>query len=226
MTRLGKVLAGLALAVPFVVAPARAGDRDASAIEGDYVEARTSDIYTGPCFANSEMNLAGKEAILAWHVRRGSWEGVALDGLGVVAVVRASATLGDPYANQLPAHSVLVVDETARPEQSAALIALAREMGGALLEDVVRVERAPVEVALGSAGYASVRAGDHAFLRTRAINHGDHLCGNEEVYYPPLVDLSSSVPAVALEHTWAGEGLGSTWKSPDKRSAFVGTFSR
>ena len=77
----------------------------AASIEGDYLEARTADVYTGPCFANGEVNLAGKDAVLAWHVRRGSWNGTPLDGLGVVAVVRASATLGDPHVSPLPARA-------------------------------------------------------------------------------------------------------------------------
>ena len=52
----------------------------AAAISGDYLEARTSDVYTGPCFANGEVNLAGREAVVAWRVREGSWQGVAVDG--------------------------------------------------------------------------------------------------------------------------------------------------
>jgi len=29
-------------------------------ITGDYLEVRSGDIYTGPCFANAEMGLTGK----------------------------------------------------------------------------------------------------------------------------------------------------------------------
>ena len=54
----------------------------AAEITGEYLEARTCDVYTGPCFANAEMELAGKEALLAWKVDQGSWKGVSLDGLG------------------------------------------------------------------------------------------------------------------------------------------------
>ena len=32
------------------------------------------------------------------------------------------------------------------------------------------------------------------------------------------------MPAYALEHEFDGKGLGTTWSSPDKRSAFVGSF--
>jgi len=43
-----------------------------AAIQGDYVEVRSADVYTGPCFANAEVGLTGDQAILAWHVKRGA----------------------------------------------------------------------------------------------------------------------------------------------------------
>jgi len=52
-------------------------------VRGDYIETRSADVYTGQCFANGEVNLVGDEAILAWHVQSGSWDGVPLDGLTV-----------------------------------------------------------------------------------------------------------------------------------------------
>src|SRR5437588_11971505 len=104
-------VAGLFLAVVLAVVPARA------AIHGNYVEVRSADVYTGPCFANAEVGLEGKQAILAWRVSQGSWKGVSLDGLSVVAVVQANATLGDPYHDPYPARSVLIVDEHATSEQ-------------------------------------------------------------------------------------------------------------
>jgi hypothetical protein len=196
------------------------------ALVGTYLEARTADIYTGPCFANSEMNLAGKEATLAWTVERGSFDGVALDGLSVVAVLHASSTLGDPYGDGKTPRSVMVVDADANEAQRAALLALAHEQAGDLLDDVVAIEILPVEMRVADHGSATLQAGDIASLSTRSLHDGDHLCGNEEVFYPPLVDLEHAHPAVTLEHEWRGSGLGRTWKSPHKRSAFVGSFSR
>src|SRR5579871_6793855 len=78
----------------------------AAQISGDYIETRSADVYTGQCFANGEVNLVGNEAILGWHVQQGSWNGVSLKGLSVVAAVRASGTLGDPYENPYPATAV------------------------------------------------------------------------------------------------------------------------
>ena len=69
----------------------------AQEIRGDYLETRSADVYTGQCFANGEVNLVGNEAILAWHVRTGSWDGIPLHGLTVASAVRATGTGGDPY---------------------------------------------------------------------------------------------------------------------------------
>ena len=80
-------------------------------ITGDYIETRSADVYTGQCFANGEVGLVGDEAILGWRVQQGEWNGVRLDGLSVVGVVKANATLGDPYGNPYPAKSVLIVDD-------------------------------------------------------------------------------------------------------------------
>ena len=64
-----------------------------------------------PAFPNSEVGLMGDQAILAWRISRGSWNGVKLDGLSVVGVAKASATIGDEYSNPYPAKAVLIFDE-------------------------------------------------------------------------------------------------------------------
>ena len=42
------------------------------------------------------MNTAGQEAIVAWHIGEGKWDGVSLDGLTIVGAIKAQATLGIP----------------------------------------------------------------------------------------------------------------------------------
>lgn len=213
-----------ALALLLLAASARAV-RSAQ-IEGDYLEVRTADVYTGPCFANAEVNLAGKDAVLAWHVTKGSWNGTRLDGLTVVAVVRASATLGDPHADPLPAKALVLVDERGTARQRAALADLARGLGGDLTKDTIRVQSSPIEVAFVAPGVATLVAGTTVEVRTRALAHCDVHCGNEDVYYPPLTSVEDAVPAVSVIQAFRGEGLGATWSATDKRSAFVATFSR
>jgi hypothetical protein len=196
-------------------------------IRGDYLETRSADIYTGSCFANGEVNLVGNEAILAWHVESGTWNGVPLDGLTVAAAVRARATLGDPYANPYPAQAVLIVDEQANDRQRAALTAFTQHMAGELLQNIVQVIYAPTEFAVNHEkhGAAMLRAGPFATVHTRSLNEGDHLCGNEATFYPPLTETTHAMPAVAITDSYRGPGLGTDWELHGKRSAFVGTFA-
>jgi len=200
----------------------------AQQIRGDYIETRSADVYTGQCFANGEVNLVGDEAIVAWHVQSGSWDGIALDGLTVAAAVKARATLGDPYANPFPARAVLLVDDEASPQQSAALVTFAQQMAGPLLGNVEQVISVPMELAKSPEhhGAAMLRAGRFAMIQTRPINSGDHLCGNEVTFYPPLTQVTHSMAAVAMTDLYRGPGLGVDWESHGKRSAFVGTFER
>ncbi|MEW6208535.1 MAG: DUF1326 domain-containing protein [Acidobacteriota bacterium] len=213
-----------------VVMLALAATASAQQISGDYIETRSADIYTGPCVANGEVNLVGDQAILAWRVSRGQWNGVALDGLSVVGVVKAGATLGDQYSDPYPAKSVLILDARASSEQQKALLGFAREMGGRLFENIIRVEVAPIKVEISHAGEhysnALVRAGEIASIETRAITPKDHMCGNEETFYPPLVSTHHAMPAVAETDEFQGRGLGVVWTIHGKRSAFVGSFSR
>jgi hypothetical protein len=214
--------AAMLVAMPMI---ARAGN-NASAISGDYAEFRNADVYTGPCFANSEMNLAGDDAVLAWHVRDGAWSGVALSDLSVVAVVRASGTLGDPYTSPLPAKTVFVVDSRANDAQRAALVQFAQAQASGLLNDVVAVESQPISFTIAQHGYTTVEAGDLVRLATRTLRSSDTICHNEEVYYPPLAGhLEHSMPVVAADSSFRGNNLGVTWNDSGRRSSFVGTFA-
>jgi len=195
-------------------------------IAGDYVETRSADVYTGQCFANGEVGLTGDQAILAWHIRSGDWNGVKLDGFNVVAVIKASATLGDPYADPFPAKSVLILDQQADAAKRAALASFARHMAGKLLDNVIKVETAPIDMQVlhEHHGRARLRAGSFVKVQTRAIGDNDHLCGNETTFYPPLTEVVHAMPAVAMTDQYQGDGLGTSWSLHDKRSAFVGTF--
>jgi Protein of unknown function (DUF1326) len=199
-----------------------------AAIQGDYVEVRSADIYTGPCFANSQVDLEGKQAILGWKINHGTWKGVSLDGLGVVAVVKAHATLGDPYRDPYPAKSVLIVDERASSAQRRALEEFARAQAGRLLAHVVLVEAAPIHMTVGQGnehGSVDLTAGHLAQVKTRSLCRADDICGNEEIYYPPLTRLSHSMPAYAEVDSFQGKGLGVIWDRLGARSAFVGSFT-
>src|SRR4051812_2742906 len=111
------------LAAVMVLAPAGAAE-----ITGKYVEARNCDVWTGPCFANADMNLSGKHGMMAWKVEKGTVGDVRLDGLGVVAVVATSDTLG--LDQTAPGKAVLILDSKADEAQRKALIQFAKAQGG------------------------------------------------------------------------------------------------
>src|SRR5579863_10260973 len=179
-------------------------------ISGNYVEARTADVYTGPCFANSEVGLVGNLAVFGWKVTKGSWQGVDLDGMAVVGVVKAHHTLGDVYETAYPVKAVMIVDSRANPEQRLALQSFAKHMAGDLLQDVVRVDYEPVDLTFANDDIHSMKAtltaGNLAKISTRAINEGDHICRNEEVWYRPLTKVDHAMPAFALANTFQGKG--------------------
>src|SRR5271154_906125 len=102
--------------IVFAALPAAAGTNH---IKGDYVEARTADVYTGPCFSNAEVFITGHQAVMAWKVTEGSWRGVELDGLTVAAAVVGTTTFSEDDAKA--ARSVLLVDKKATPAQRKAL---------------------------------------------------------------------------------------------------------
>ena len=212
------ILAALALCVS--LAPAQA-----AGITGLYVEARTCDVWTGPCFANADFNLSGKNAVMAWRVDKGSFDNVVLDGLGVVAVVSAQNTLGLEQSG--PARVVLIVDNRASSAQKQALISLAKKQGGKLLANVVGVHSAPIKLDMCECkenSCAELVAGD-ARIKTRCLdaNH-DKVCGNESAFYPPLAAGVNVRPAAAVEHVFRGTGLRETWSDFGRRGAYVGSF--
>ncbi|MCH7908328.1 MAG: DUF1326 domain-containing protein [Candidatus Hydrogenedentes bacterium] len=221
----------LILSLLCVVSTAWAGTPNAQAptIEGNYVEVRSCDVYTGYCFVNAELGLTGEEAILTWDITKGSWDNVDLSGLQVIAVIRASATLGDRDHDALPAKSVVILDRDASDRQREALLSFVREMAGPLVNDIVRVDTLDIDVAMDSCTEevcATVKAGDTVNIVTRCIDSGDKVCGNEEAYFAPLTDVQNARVHFTERDRFAGKGLGVTWDGSGRRSAYLATFSR
>src|SRR5438128_7001237 len=120
---------------------ATAGVSAAPAVTGDYVEARSCNVYAGPCHFGSEYTTAGREAVMAWRVSHGAFAGQTLDGLSAVAVVVADDNLA---MADVPRRTVFYVDQRATSAQREALVALLRTKTGADFGKVVAVRSAPV----------------------------------------------------------------------------------
>lgn len=214
----------------------------AGTIRGEYLEARTADIYTGPCFSNAEIFNTGHQALVAWKVTEGQWNGVDLSGLSVAAAIRGTTTFSEDRPEQ--AQSVLIVDRQASPDQRAALIDMAKTLGGKRLSHVVKVLDSTIALTVESHELQADRESkahdsDHAMPRTplayfwvpglaevatRSLEHTDHVCGNESVTYPPLSRGVEALPAYTLGNRFQAKGLGTTWNDPNCRSSFVGSF--
>lgn len=206
-----------------------AGTTQKHTIHGTYIESRTCDVYTAACFANAEVGLNGKEAILAWNIEAGKHNGVALDGLKVSAVVRANATLGDKSANPFPAKAIVYVDESATAEQRAALVSFAKEMGEGLVSDVIRVEAAPIAMnvdACGGETCATLKVSDIAAIEARCLHSDDKKCGNDEPFYTPLTKISMAMPHFTTYEKFSDAGLGINWSDAGRRGTYVGHFAK
>ena len=195
-------------------------------VRGQYVEARTCDVFTGTCFANADTGIIGKHAVLAWKVESGTVNGTKLDGLGVVAVLAADETLG--LKQRTVGRAVVIVDEKATKEQRAALVAFVQAQTGKLSGDVVAVRPAKIDLTIcdcDGEGCATLKAGD-AKIATRCLEAAhDKACGNDMTQYPPLAKGVSAKAAMATEHSFKGKELNETWSDGGRRGAFVGSFA-
>ena len=198
-------------------------------IRGDYVEARTADVFTGPCFSNAEIFIYGNRAVMAWKVTEGSWNGVDLRGLCVAAAVNGTTTFSEDKPEM--AKAVLIVDSKADARQRDALIAMAKELGGQRLCQVTAITTARMSLKLEDhpespdsheqhsthgmphSARASFWAAGVAKIVTRPLDERDHACGNEVIAYPPLsrsVELSRPTPSATSSRAMGSSPAGKT----------------
>jgi len=207
-----------------------AGTASAAKITGEYLEARTCDVYTGPCFANAEMDQSGKEALMAWKIEKGAWNDVKLNGLTVALVLSAEGTLG--YDGVFPMRagkikSVILVDRKADSQQQAALVAFVKDTAKEIVGDVKRVRRMSMSLKNNHLdGKGVFTAGKLAKIETRKLKDSDCVCTNEIIYYQPLTKVKNSSPAYLKTLSFQGDGLNNKWTTHNIRSAFLATFRR
>ncbi len=203
--------------------PARASTRPA--ISGEYVEARTAEVFAGGCIMASEAETTGRQAIMAWHIDAGVLDGVRLDGLTVVAAVVGDRNLGIRDVGGVPPstiRAVLVVDDRATPGQRRALVALARRQAPRLIRDIVAIEAAPIR--FDDAGHViRVSAGPTEVAVAKHVEH-DPSCGAMQ-WFRPFVALQDGAMGLTEQQVFSGDALGVKWSDPGKRSAFWGRFS-
>jgi hypothetical protein len=199
----------------------------ANPIRGKYVEARTCQVYTGPCFANGEVGSAGKNAVLTWMIQRGSFAGIDLSGHSAAVIVKASHTLGfNGFRDAESIRAIVIVDSSADAREEAALKSFVLAQTGISEDDVADLQRAEIDMQFDvSQLTAKVEVGNLARLNIRKARKGDCICSNESAYYPPLTKLLGSVPGVTIEGEVSARRLGTRWSIPDSRTAYLGLFN-
>ncbi len=192
-------------------------------VTGQYVEARTAEIFTGGCIMGSEAETMGKQAVLAWKVDRGTVNGVSVDGLSVVAALVGDKNLGlhEIGGDRAVVRSVVYVDERANPAQRIALVALAHDLTKSI-GTIVSVMPAPITFA--DAGQEIHVATSNVALDVNKVMTHDPTCGAMQ-WFHPLASVDQASMGVADQHSFSGSTLGTKWSDPNKRSAFFGTFS-
>ena len=212
--------------VSLAVAPLLAGGRGAGtdAATGVYVEARTAEVFTGGCIMNSEAETMGKEAVLAWRVDRGSFNGISLDGLAVVAALAGDRNLGmTEMGGERPSvKSAVFVDARANRAQQLALVAMANDLSHGIVGTIVQVTPAPIAFADHGSEIA-VAAPQVALEVNKHMTH-DPTCGAQQ-WFHPLASVEGATIGVADQNLFTGSALGTKWSDPNKRSAFFGNFS-
>jgi hypothetical protein len=217
----GKILAGLAILA--ISAGTVLADGDRKSIRGEYVEARTCAVWIGSCFANGEVNLMGKNAIVGWSVTEGSWDGVALDGLKIVAVLNAEGTLHTKYEGKV--NSIAFVDKNATDAQAAALLAMAKALAPDHLSDIRKIERKAITSSRKGIE-ATLTVEKELQLKTKAICVCDQASCNAYLFYPAFSASTQVESAKTVTHSFEGDALGVRWSDPERQGAMVGTFAR
>src|SRR5947209_7547864 len=193
----------------------------APAVTGDYVEARSCNVYAGPCHYGSEYTTAGREAVMAWRVGHGASAGQTLDGLSAVAVVVADDNLAVADA---PRRTVFYVDERATSAQREALVALLRAKTGADFGKVVAIRTAPIAFEEASDG---VRVDVRKIARLDATKMPDAACCRwpGQRWYDPLARAQDVHVGNAAVNEYDDTLLNTRWTQNGANSVLFGRFS-
>lgn len=189
-------------------------------LRGDYVEVRTASVFAGACHYNGEVVTTGRDAMMAWNVTSGKWNGVELTGVRAMAIVTSDANLSDDQAAR---SSELIIDAQASDDQSKAMIAALKAKYAAALGDVVTVRSVPISFERKGRSYA-VKA-DDATIDVEAIPN-DLCCKMPNlVWYAPLVGLENRKVGYTVRAGYSGKAIGTPWSRSGENSAFYGSFS-
>ena len=211
------ILAAMFAAVSALVFSSRA---ESISLRGDYVEVRTASVFAGACHYNGEVVTTGRDALMAWNVTSGKWQGVDLTGVRVLAIVSSEANLGEANAAR---QSEIIIDSSASRTQALAMTNALKEKYGASLGNIVEVRTAPIAFERKGRTYAVVT--NEAAINVEAMPN-DLCCKMPNlVWYTPLVGLENRKVGYTSKALYSGKVVGQPWSSSGENCAFYGNFS-
>ena len=189
-------------------------------VRGEYVEVRTASVFAGACHYNGEIVTTGRDAMMAWNVTSGKWQGVDLTGVRAMAIVNSASNLAEPNAAR---QSEVIIDTSASPEQSQAMLSALKEKYASSLGKIVEVRNAAITFQHKDRTY-SVKA-DDATIDVEAMPN-DLCCKMPNlVWYKPLVGLENRKVGYTSNATYGGRKVSEPWSRSGENSAFYGLFA-
>ena len=211
------IVAAMVVAVSALVFSSQAEN---VSLRGDYVEVRTASVFAGACHYNGEVVTTGRDAMMAWNVTSGNWQGVDLSGVRVLAIVSSDANLGESNAAR---QSEIIVDSNASRTQALAMINALKEKYAASLGNVVEVRSAPIKFERNGRTYAVLT--NEAAINVEAMPN-DLCCKMPNlVWYTPLVGLENRKVGYTSRALYSGKAVGEPWSRSGENSAFYGNFA-
>jgi Protein of unknown function (DUF1326) len=194
---------------------------ESASVKGDYVEVRTASVFAGACHYNGELTTAGRDALMAWNVKSGAWQGVDLTGVRAIAIVTAAENLADQNATR---KAEIIIGDNATDSQSRAMLEGLKSRYAASLGKIVSVRRGPLSFEHQTKAYL-VAAGNLASITVEAMP--DDLCCKmpQLVWYSPLVALENRKVGYTTRALYAGGDVGEPWQRSGENSAFYGSFA-
>ncbi|MCB9898380.1 MAG: DUF1326 domain-containing protein [Planctomycetes bacterium] len=189
-------------------------------VRGRYVEARSAAVFAGACHFNGEVGSQGRDAILGWHLVDGSWDGVALAGVDIVAAVTSSENLRDGAART----SVVYLDASLDDETRSAAEGWLRARQPETVGEILTVRDTDVHVSTADGNFVLV-AGDRIELVGETLP--DRSCCKipESVWYEPLASgLGQPLVGNASVCRFAGDLALPAWSHTDQNNVFVSCF--
>jgi hypothetical protein len=208
------ILLGLVAALP--------ASAQAPGIFGDYVEARSGEVFTCGCLFSGQMVTGGKEAILVWRITRGDYQGIPLANIKVAAVVVGERHLG---LTETPRRSVLYLDGITSVAQREAILSLWSHQYASALGAIESTH--PASITFEQEGEVlSVRIPGIAQINVRKARLPEDSHPGSILWYQPFTPLQQSSLITILDNEYTGLEFHRQWRDlMPSISGYMGKFT-